>query len=44
MRWVKNHIDDILPVIPSQIAISVGQYAYKSLMDSKKFYRKDSPA
>ena len=44
MRWVKNHIDNILPIIPSQIAISVGQYAYKSLMDSKKFRGKDSPA
>jgi hypothetical protein len=44
MRWVKNHIDGILPVIPSQIAISVGQYAYKSLMDSRKFTGKDSPA
>jgi len=44
MRWVKNHIDDILPVIPSQIAISVGHYAYKSLMDSRKFLGKDSPA
>ncbi len=44
MRWVKNHIDGILPAIPSQIAISVGQYAYKSLMDSRKFLGKDSPA
>lgn len=44
MRWVKNHIDGILPVIPSQIAISVGQYAYKSLMGSRKFLGKDSPA
>ncbi len=44
MRWVKNHIDGILPAIPSQIAISVGQYAYKSLMDSRKFLGKGSPA
>jgi hypothetical protein len=44
MRRVKDHIDIILPVISSQIAISVGQYAYYSLMDSRKFYRKDSPA
>jgi len=44
MRWVKSHIDKILPVISSQIAISVGQYAYKSLMDSRKFLGKDSPS
>jgi hypothetical protein len=44
MKRVRDHVDRILPIIPSQIAISVGQYAYKSLIDSRKFYRADSPA
>jgi len=44
MKRVKDHVDSILPIIPSQIVISVGQYGYYSLMDSRKFHREDSPA
>lgn len=43
LNWVRPHIDRIQTVLPSQLALSVGLYAYKSLMGSGKFVGSDTP-
>jgi len=44
LKRIKSHIDHIHPVLPSQIAITVGRYAFKALMDSRKFNSGSSPS
>jgi len=44
LRQIKAHIDQIHPQLPSQIAITLGWYAFKALMDSSHFNRGNSPS
>jgi len=43
LRWIRAHIDRVSPVLPTQLAITVGRYAFKSLMGSRKFEGAGAP-
>lgn len=37
LERIKAHLDHIHPVLPNRIALTVGQYAFKAMKDSKRF-------
>lgn len=37
LDWIKARLDHIRPVLPSQIVLTVGLYAFKAMKDSKRF-------
>lgn len=44
LEQVKTHIDRIRPTLPSQLAITVGQFAFKSLMDRNHYGSDHTPS
>ena len=43
LKQIRTHIDRISPVLPSQLALTVGQFAFKALRNPKRFNGIDTP-
>ena len=43
LKQIRTHIDRISPVLPSQLALTVGQFAFKALRNPKRFNGVDTP-
>ena len=43
LKQIRTHIDRINPVLPSQLALTVGQFAFKALRNPKRFNGIDTP-
>lgn len=40
---IRDHIEQIRPALPSQVVVTVGQYAFELLNNSKRFVGEDTP-